>query len=190
MIAMRLISSEKPWTSRSVNARGIRNLDGIDRQAAGVGRLLVLQQRAPEERPAQIGDHQRHRDQEEQVADHVDPVARALGQRAVHDVDADVLVGEQRPRRAQQEHGTEQDPLDLEPRIGRGVEDLADGGVGGTDQHGGQDGPGDEPAHVRVERINGAAEPSSVFNALLPTSGQGLWPRPSLRPRIGYASFS
>jgi hypothetical protein len=92
------------------------------------------------------------------VPEHIDPVAHALGKGVVHDVDAYVLVGEQRPRRAQEKHGAEQHPLNLEPRVGRGVEDLPHGRVGRTDQHGSQDGPGYEPAHIRVERINGATE--------------------------------
>jgi len=38
------------------------------------------------------------------MANHVDAVAYALRKYIVHDVDADVLVGEQGPWRAQQEH--------------------------------------------------------------------------------------
>ena len=54
MMAMRLISSEKPCTQQEREGQRDQELGRIDRQAAGVGRLLVLQQREPEERPAQV----------------------------------------------------------------------------------------------------------------------------------------
>jgi hypothetical protein len=55
---------------------------------------------------------------------------------------------------AQQEHGREQVPLDLEPRVAAVVERLADDGVAGADHHGGQHEPGDGPADARVQRID------------------------------------
>ena len=51
------------------------------------------------------------------MTNHVDAVAYALRKYIVHDVDADVLVGEQGPWRAQQEHDAEKHPLQFEPRV-------------------------------------------------------------------------
>ena len=62
-----------------------------------------------------------------------------LRKHAVHDVDADVLVRQQRPGRADQENDAEQDPLQLEPGIRRDVENFADGRVHGRDQDRGEE---------------------------------------------------
>src|SRR5688500_5306659 len=55
--------------------QGDQELGGVDGQATGIRRLLVLQQRAHEERPAQHRHHGRHGKQEEDMAEDVDPVA-------------------------------------------------------------------------------------------------------------------
>jgi hypothetical protein len=73
----------------------------------------------------------------------------------MHHVDADVLVDDQRPRRAQQEHGAEQNPLKFEPGIRRHVERLADDGINSRDGDRDHDQPGKPAANARVDRVNG-----------------------------------
>ena len=53
------------------------------RQAAEVRRLLVLHPRRDEEVPGRVGDDGRHRQQEEDVADDFDGVARPAGKRSL-----------------------------------------------------------------------------------------------------------
>ena len=65
-------------------------------QAAGVGRHLVPLVGVDEHRPRQPHDQDRHRQQEEQRAEDVDPGLRARRQAAGDDVDAHVLVVQQR----------------------------------------------------------------------------------------------
>ena len=67
------------------------------RQAAGIAGLLVDLERAQEERYAGDDHDDGQRQQEEDVPDEVDDVAHPLRQHAVDDVDADMLVVEQRP---------------------------------------------------------------------------------------------
>ena len=85
------------------------------RQAAGVAGLLVDLDGASEERNAGNDHDDAERHQKEQVTDDVDAVAHLLRQHVVDDIDPDVFVVEQRPRRAKQEDDTEQHPLKLEP---------------------------------------------------------------------------
>ena len=92
MMAMRLISSEIPCRNRSVKASGIRNFAGHCGRPPAVGRLLVLQERRTKNGQRRDKQTMPHRQQEEQVPDDLDRVARRAGQRVVHDVDADVLV--------------------------------------------------------------------------------------------------
>ena len=47
----------------------------------------------------------------------LDEVAQLFRQHVVDDIDSDMLVGQQRPRRAQEEHRSEQYPLQLEPSV-------------------------------------------------------------------------
>ncbi len=91
------------------------------------------------------------------MTDDVDDVAHPLRQHVVDDVDADVLVVEQRPRRAQQENDAEQHPLQLEPGVRRGVEELADDGVGGRDEDRDQDQPCKAFARPLRERVDSTA---------------------------------
>ena len=126
------------------------------RQAAGISRLLVDLDRAQEERNAGHGHDDGQRQQEKRMTDRVDAVAQTLRQHVVHDVDADVLVVEQRPRRAQQEHDAEQHPLQLEPGIRRGIENLAHGGVGRRHHHGGEDQPRHALADPGVDGVDDA----------------------------------
>ena len=73
-----------------------------------------------------------------------------FGKRVGDDVDADVLVALQRVGGGEQEHRAEQIPLQLQPGVGADVEGLADDGVAGADQDGGQDQPGDRAADERA----------------------------------------
>jgi hypothetical protein len=79
-----------------------------------------------------------------------DPVREQI----VHDVDADVLVGQERPGRAQQEDGAEQVPLQLEPGIRAGVEELANDGICRRYGDGGEDKPCDPAADEPVDRVD------------------------------------
>ena len=113
------------------------------------------------------------------MADDVDRVAQPFRQQVVHDVDADVLVGEQRPGRAQQEHDAEQHPLQLEPGVRRGIENLAHGGVDRRDHHGGKDQPRDaladpggggvDHARHRQQRLQQCVEGAPLFVSPLPS---------------------
>ena len=67
-------------------------------------------------------------------AEDVDPGLRRARTAAGDDVDAHVLVVQQRVAGAQQEDRREQVPLDLEQRVRAHVERLADDRVGGADQ--------------------------------------------------------
>ena len=144
----------------------------INRQAASVCRLLILQQRPPEEGPGRVHHHEADRDQEESVTDKVDPIAHALRQHAGNNVDPNVFVGDQRPRRAQQKNRTEQDPLQFEPGIRRDRKHLADDRIHGTDDHRHKNRPCDRLSDRRIEGIDSAAEPQ-----------QSLHPRPLLLKR-------
>jgi hypothetical protein len=76
--------------------------------------------------------------QEENVAEQVDPVAHPLGEVRGDDVDADMLVALQSIGGGEHEDGAVQIPLQFEPGVRRGVEHLADRRVAGADQHGDQ----------------------------------------------------
>ncbi|MGY3466503.1 hypothetical protein ACVW0I_003374 [Bradyrhizobium sp. LM6.11] len=101
-------------------------------------------------------DGQRY--QEEEVPDHVDDVANPLRHHAVEDVDPDVLVIEQRPGRAQQEHDAEKHPLQLEPRVGGRVQRLSNNRIQRRDDDGNQDQPRQALARPTCERVNSIAQ--------------------------------
>ena len=140
-------------------AHGDQQLRRPLRQAARIHRLLADGVGAEREGPGGDHHHQAERQQEGDMAEHVDPVARALLQRRVDDVDADVFVLPQRPGGAEQEHGGEQHPLQFEPRVGTDVEQLADDGVDGRHQDRQQDQPGNRLAQPRGDRVDQLAGP-------------------------------
>src|SRR6185437_14022803 len=111
------------------------------RQPAGISRLLIDLERPVEEGNAGDQHDNGQRQQEEHMAYDIDAVADALWQHVVHDVNADVLVGEQCPGRAQKEYDAEQHPLQLKPRIRRGVENFTDSRIGRRYDHGGENEP-------------------------------------------------
>jgi hypothetical protein len=69
------------------------------------------------------------RKQEHQMAEYVDPELLARLQIADQYIDADVLVDQQCPWCAEQEHRAEQHPLHFEPGIRRCVDQLPHHGV-------------------------------------------------------------
>src|ERR1041385_5781144 len=77
-------------------------------------------------------DGERHEDDD--VPDEVDDVAPARRHLVDQDVDADMLVAEQGPGRADQDGSTEQVPLQLEGPVGADGKQLANGGVERTDE--------------------------------------------------------
>ena len=87
-----------------------------------------------------------------------DRVAQPARHQIVHDVDADVLVFEQRPRRADQEDDAEQDPLEFEPAIGGNPEHLANDSVGRRDKYRDKDQPAQRTSHGAIDCVDGAAQ--------------------------------
>jgi len=65
-----------------------------------------------------------------------------------------VLVAQQRVAGTEQEDHREQVPLDLEVRVRAVVEQLADNGVGGADQHDDQHEPVDDPADALGDGVD------------------------------------
>src|SRR5216684_6495164 len=128
------------------------------RQPAGVSRLLINPVGSKKER--QRGDEydDRERHQEKCMPDHVDGVANSPGKQIVHDIDADMLVVEQRPRCTDQKNDTEQDPLEFEPGIGRNAEYFAYDGIDGGDKDGHEYEPTERASHQATDRVNGAAQ--------------------------------
>ena len=88
------------------------------------------------------------------------------------DVDPDVLAVQKRITAAQQEHGGEQVPLQFEPGIRTIVEQVADHGVAGTDQHGNQC----QPVHLTADEIGHRINQSRHFQQSLHSipPGKGL----------------
>src|SRR5882757_10939168 len=149
------------------------------REAAGITRLFVDLEGAIEERHAGYQHDDAERQQKENVADDVDAVAQLFRQVIVDDVDADMLVIEQRPGRAHQEDDAKQQPLQFEPGIRRGIEDLANDGVHGGNDYRHQDQPGQPLANPSAARVNVAAQLQQRSQRLtLPDTPLPSWPRP------------
>ena len=183
--AMRLISSEMPWKNSSTKPIRISDFAGHcgsppafidcslssnDRRKNGTDVMIMT-----------IVSGSR----KNTMAEDVDAVAPSLRQHVVDDVDADVLVGEQCPRRAQQEYRAEQDPLQLQPGIRRHVEHLAHRGVGGRNDHHDQDQPGQHLADPEIDRVDGAAQLEQTLHGRSPVQWSRTPPgcRPELRSR-------
>ncbi len=124
------------------------------RQASIVGGLLVLQKGGDEERPGRPHDDRGHRQQEQRMADDLDRIAQPARIALVQDVDADVLVQGECPRSSQEKYGAEQPPLQLEPGIRAGIEELANDRIARTDE-GGHD---DEPRNRSAESLGGSVD--------------------------------
>ncbi|MDQ7774864.1 MAG: hypothetical protein Q4615_02600 [Paracoccus aminovorans] len=117
-----------------------------------------MRQDLDEDRPGQPGRDEGKGQQQEQDAEQVDPQPRPVRDRAIDQVDPDVFVAVKRRRRAQQDQPAEHVPLHLEPGIGRGVEDLADDGIAGADQDGGQDQPGHGTTDQQIGAVDAARQ--------------------------------
>ena len=92
------------------------------------------------------------------MPENIDRIPRPFGQHIVDDIDADVFVAQQRPRRTQKKNDREQDPLQLKPGIRTGVEYLSNDGIAGGKQHGCQKRPGEYFTQPQIDRIDDAAE--------------------------------
>ena len=96
---------------------------GTSRRAGQMIRPPALPEISPcvigahEDRPRQPHDEERHRQQEEDRAEDVDPGLRARREAPGDHVDAHVLVAQQRVARAEQEDRGEEVPLQLEERV-------------------------------------------------------------------------
>ena len=122
--AIRLISSETPCRISRKKPIGTSSRAGqmIRPPALVDTSLRVLG--VDEQRPRQPHDQNRHREKKEDRAEDVDPAARAWRQPAGDDVDAHVLVVQQRVAGAEEEDRREQVPLDLEEGVRAVVEGL------------------------------------------------------------------
>ena len=109
-----------------------------------------------EHRPRQVQEDEGHRQQEEERAEDVDPRLRLHRQPPGDDVDAYVLVTQQRVARTEQEDRGEEVPLRLEERVGAHVEELADDRVDGAEQDGREHEPGDPAPDVLAHRVDEA----------------------------------
>ena len=111
---------------------------------------------ADEHRPREIHEQDRHWQQEEERAEDVDPRLRLHRQSPGDDIDAHVLVTQQRIARTEQEDGGEEVPLRLEERVGAHVEELADDRVAGAQEDGREHEPRDPAPDVLAHRVDEA----------------------------------
>ena len=170
--AMRLMSSETPCRISSANPTGTSSRAGQMMRPPALVDTSLRTYESTQQRPRQPAIMIGHREQEEDDAEDVDPVLRARGQAARDDVDAHVLVAQQRVAGAEQEDRREQVPLDLEEGVRAEVERLADDGVGGADQHDDQDQPVDEAADALVDRVDDAGQGEQGFTDASLTGGR------------------
>src|SRR3546814_7617138 len=112
-------------------------------------------------------DDGRHRYKEQHAADNIDPGLGPFGQPAGDDVDADMLVAQQRVAGAEQENRREEVPLQLEPFVRTGVERVADGCIARTDHDGGQDQPVNPTTDMRIEPVDRSEEHTSELQSLM-----------------------
>jgi hypothetical protein len=97
---------------------------------ADAGQALALALQQVVEDLLKLRDHVD--EQEDQDAENVDPVLRAVRKAAGEDVDADVLVLSQHVGGTEQEDGREQIPLDFQEGVGTPVDRVAGEGVEGA----------------------------------------------------------
>jgi hypothetical protein len=109
-------------------------LDGPADQPAGIARYFPLLVGKREEGPANPGEEDACGKEEDDKADNVDPDLRPVGNRAIDQIDADMLIVAQRRRGAEHDDEGEEIPLDLKPAVRTVVEGIADDGVSGADQ--------------------------------------------------------
>ena len=159
--------SDTPCSTSSRKPTGISSLTG---QRSSPPASLEYSLRTigfDEHRPRQDHDDDRHRQQEEDAADQVDPGAHARRQMAEDHVDPDMLVVQQRVAGGQQEHRREQVPLQFEPGVRAEVEQIARHRIAGADQHRRQDQPVDGMADrsfsASIARLTANRKPTSVL---------------------------
>jgi hypothetical protein len=117
---------------------------------------LAAVQGSEEYRPGKIQHDGRDRQQEQKGAGQFHPDAAALREAPGYDIDADVLVLQQRIGRTEQEHRREQIPLHFEESIGAHVENLAYHRIDRTDQYGSQHKPDRGTADQGVHPVDQA----------------------------------
>src|SRR5690606_27059165 len=135
-------------------AHGHQQLHRPPYEAARVGRHLAADERVDEHGYAHPQHQAADRQQEEQHAEDLDLDLGAFRELGGQYVDPNVLVVEQGIAGGQQENGSEQIPLKLEPGVRTHVEDLAADGVRGTDDHHYQNHPGDDLADQAAKRVD------------------------------------
>src|SRR6266849_1671969 len=136
-----------------------------------------------EDRPGQVSNDERHRQQEKETTEQVDPALRPSRQASGDDVDADMLVAPERIAGAQKKNRREKVPLQLEPRIRADIERITHERVQRADQHRDQDQPIDATADQVVERIDRPAQsqedpqdtPHSIVATAPPLISSGIF---------------
>ena len=181
---MRLMISEMPCSASSRKPTGISSLTGQRSSPPALLEYFVEPVGIDEDRPRQRHDDDRHRQQKEDAADHVDPGAQARRQLPEDDVDPDMLVVQQRVAGGQQEHRREQVPLQLEPGVRADVEQVARHRIAGADQHRRQDQPVDGMADrsfsASIARLTANRKPT---NSSRVRHGRIAATRPAIRFR-------
>src|SRR5262245_15287554 len=83
------------------------------REPAGIGRALPHRPRGPDERPGRVDDQQTGGEEEQPEQKEIEPRLATRRELRVHDVDADVLVVQERVAGREQVEGAEEVPLGL-----------------------------------------------------------------------------
>ncbi len=135
---MRLMTSETPCNASITKPDGNHEFDRPADQAAGIARHFADRVGLMEERPGQIAEQQAGRDQEEQRADQIEPELAALGEKQIEDLDPDVLVALEGVGCAEHHQDGEHVPLQFKPAVRAVAERIADHGVAGADDAGGE----------------------------------------------------
>ena len=137
-------------------------------QAAGIAGHFADRIGLMEERPRQIAEQQAGRDQEEQRADQIEPELAALGEEQIEDFDPDMLVALEGVGRAEHHQDREHVPLQFEPAVRAVAEGVADHGVAGADQAGGQHQEIADVADLFVDLVDSRAECQQWAHRVLP----------------------
>ena len=152
------MTSETPCSASMTKPDGDHELDRPADQAAGIARHFADRVGLHEERPGQIAEQQAGRDQEEQRADQIEPELAALGEEQIEDLDPHMLVALEGVGRAEHHQDGEHVPLQFKPAVRAVTERVADHGIAGADQAGGQHQEIADVADLFVEQVDGGAD--------------------------------
>jgi hypothetical protein len=133
-------------------------LDRPAQQAAGVGGMFVDVEGLHEERPAQPGQDDAGRQQEDEGAEDVDPELTAAAQRHVEEIDPHMLVALERIGGAEHDDHREHVPLHFEPGVRALVVGVADHRVAAAYDTGQQHQPVTDNADLLVDYVDDRAD--------------------------------